>query len=246
MQRSPSHCFSSLDDLSERDVQSLLASARMFKQAGAGGQPLRGRYAAVLCESHDSASAEVFAAAATALGATVVRIRPSAARLADPRSALDTAPMLGRLYCAVACDGLEPSVAANLARCAGVPVFDAVAGDTHPTRLLGDLLTMCEHARKPMAEITLCIAGDAGSPLATAWRRLAELTSIGVCTCEPGSDAAVHHSDFVCEPPPSDRSGAPPALRAVDADPGQAGSLRAEQGENHRRVVQALLSNTVG
>lgn len=239
------YCLHSLDDTTPFDVVFLLASARSFKQAGSGARPLRGRHAAVLCEAPADASAEVFAAAATALGATVVRILPSTMRLGDGHDAQEAARILGQLYCAVGCNGVSPAVAAQLARWAGVPVFEAVAGDTHPTRLLGDLLTMCEHAHKPMAEITLCVVGDPRSPLALAWQRMGQLSGIGVCTGACGADAGSHRSDFVCEPRPTDRPDSLPVLLAVDRDGGPPRPLFDRQNENHRCIVQALLSDTV-
>ncbi len=233
----------SLDDLSQRGVQSLLASARTFKHAGSVGRPLSGRYAAVLSESRHGASAEVFAAAATALGAAVVYIRPSAALVADSRKVRDTARMLGRLYCALACDGVASSTTVQVVRWAGVPVFDAVAEPTHPTRLLGDLLTMCEHAGKSPEQIRLRIGGDPRSSLAVAWRRLAELTGIDIGADDRGNGLPGPSSDFVCEPAPPNRRG-PPTLLALDGDGGQPRSLHAEQARSHCCIVQALLSDS--
>jgi ornithine carbamoyltransferase len=234
------HRFRSLAESSPREVLALLASARTFKQAGQGARPLRGRHAAVLSESPGDASAEVFAAAAAALGATVVRIPPSKVGLGDERGAEEAARLLGQLYCAVGYDGASPAVSALLSRWAGVPVFDAVAGQTHPTRLFGDLLTMSEHLHKPLAEITLCVTGDPLAPLALAWQRLARLTGIRVCTGPCTAEAAAReHSDFVC-------AGDAPALWALDPDGGPPRPLSARQGENHRCIVQALLSDTLG
>jgi ornithine carbamoyltransferase len=248
MTRSPLRdCFGSLDHTSQGEVLSLLASAPMFKSpVTPAARPLLGRHTAVVCEAAGSASSAIFAAAATALGATVVRIRPSAARLGDRRSVHDAARMLGRLYCAVGCDGMQPSIAAQLGRWAGVPVFDALAGSSHPARLLGDLLTMSEHARKPLAEITLCVCGDAGSPLAMAWRRLAALTGVRLCVGLSGPGGTAHRIDFVCAAEPAQAAGCPPALLAVDHGGGELHALRAQQNENHRCIVQALLADTVG
>ncbi len=226
---------SSLARFSERDVHALLDAARLVKQPGAAaGKRLLGRHAAVLSELPEGASAEAFTEAASALGAQVVRIPVGAAHLDDPRSRRNTARVLGRLYCALGCDGLGAGRASLLARWAGVPVFDAVASDTHPARLLGDLLTMCEHTHKPMHEITLGVAGEAQAPLAQAWQNLAELTGLHVRTGGAG------RSDFICQAQAARDPGAPVALLAVQ-DGRAPRSLLAEQIENHRCMLQALL-----
>ena len=229
--------------MSAGDVRLLLADAKACKQGGGVARLLHGRHVAVVAEQPDSASARVFARAAAALGATVVRLRPAVARLADPRSARDTAQMLGRLYSALECDGVSPVTAVQLAGWAGIPVFGALDRDTHPTRLLADLLTISELARKPLAETTLCVAGDAQSPLATAWRHLGAVTGFRVCTC--GKHSFEHDSDFISDPQAAPDTDKHAALLAVDRNSRELRPLRTQQAENHRFLVQALLSNSL-
>ena len=128
-------------DLSPVDRQRLLAAAQALRLGGGAARPLRGRHVAVLCEALPSPSADVFAAAAVALGANVVHLRPSALRLFGRQARRDTASALGRLYAAIECDGVAPSVLALLTRFAGVPVFSAVAARRHPAWLLADQWT---------------------------------------------------------------------------------------------------------
>ena len=127
--------------LSPGNRQRLLAAAQVLRLAGGKAQPLRGRHVAVVCEAPHSASAEVFASAAAALGAGVAHLRPSTLQLIDKQTRRDTVSALGRLYAAIECDGVAPSVVAVLRRFAGVPVFSAVAEATHPTWLLADQWT---------------------------------------------------------------------------------------------------------
>ncbi|WP_309639933.1 hypothetical protein [Methylibium sp.] len=239
------HCCWSLDDLSSADVQSLLAVARALKHAGGVSRPLQGRHVAVLCEALHSASADVFSAAAARLGAVVVRIPPSVLRLAERQGLRELANTLGRLYGAIECDGPSDATAEQLAGWAGVPVFNAVAARLHPTRLLADLLTMCEHAQQPAADVTLCMASHAGSPLAAAWCQLGALTGVGMRSCEPAAGASLRSGDFVFEAQRSGGVVAPPALLAMEDGHGQRRSLLDQQAENHRYVVQALLSSHV-
>lgn len=95
--------------------------------AEAAWSPLRGKNLGLLCET-DSSAATLFERAAIALGAQVVRIRPSAAGLLTPAERAPTARMLGRLYDAVECQGLAPALVQQLRSAAGVPVFDGLAG----------------------------------------------------------------------------------------------------------------------
>jgi ornithine carbamoyltransferase len=235
-----------LGKISPSDVQAVLVSARRISQVGAQGRPLQGRHVAMLCETPRSASSKVFVAAAQGLGARVVRIRPSTAQLGNPNSMQDTTRLLGRLYCALGCDGIQPSVLVQVMRWASVPVFDAVSADTHPTRLLADLLTMCSDASKPPNEITLYVISDARSALAIAWRQVAKLTGLGVRT----NDSQPQHvddavSDFVYQPQGPRQSGELLSLASVANGKRVPRSLLAKQAKNHVCVVQALLVDAV-
>ncbi len=233
----------SLDKVSSSDVQAVLVSARRITQTGEAGHSLHGRHVAVLCESPRNASAKAFTAAAQGLGARVVRIRPSTARLSDPAGVQDTARLLGRLYCALGCDGIQPAVLMQVTRWTGVPVFEAVSADTHPTRLLGDLLTMCADVSKSPAEITLYVTSDSHSPLATAWQQLAKLTGLGVRTSD--SEASPEVSDFVYEPQASSQYGALLSLKTVADGKRLPRPLMTKQTRNHVSVLQALLTEAV-
>lgn len=237
------HCFWTLDDLSPDQARRLLALARALKRSGArSGRPLAGRHVAVLCDAAHSLSADVFAGAAAGLGAVVVRIRDSLCRLAQQADLPDTARTLGRLYGAIEeCDECQPPAALQqLSDWAGVPVFGAVAAPTHPSRLLADLLTMDEHAGRPLAQTTLWLAGAPRSPLAAAWRRLGDFS--GVEVRDGGAAAAPTTAGaFVCQ----GGADAPPALLALDPRTGEGHALWRAQVENHRYVVQAMLCGTV-
>ncbi|MBL0726421.1 hypothetical protein [Piscinibacter sp. HJYY11] len=108
----------SLDGLTSRDLASLLRTAeslRLAAEAGRPQQPLRGKNIAVMSESGDEQAVQGITAAASALGARVSHIRPGVPK--------DTAPLLGRLYDAIECEGLPDEMVRELERGAGRPVF---------------------------------------------------------------------------------------------------------------------------
>lgn len=124
----------SVDTLSESQRDALAASAAALKHAAlAGGahRPLQGKNLGLICEAEDSPDAVLFEQAAQSLGARVVRIRPSVAGLTDGPVLPQTARVLGRLYDAIECQGLPPELVEQIRIHAGVPVYDALAGE-HP------------------------------------------------------------------------------------------------------------------
>lgn len=170
----------SLDGLTAEDLASLLQAAESLKaaaQAGRPQQPLRGKNIAVMCESGDDQAAQGFTAAASALGARVSHIRPA------PK---DTAPLLGRLYDAIECEGLPEDTVRELARGAGRPVFNGLGHANHPLRILGDLMTLRELSGKPLDKMRVCVRADPESPVGQAWRQSASLAgfSLSIATAD--------------------------------------------------------------
>lgn len=107
----------------------LAASASALRRATNEGRVeplLRGKYFGLICEQQDSEAAELFYAAAVALGAQVARIRPSIARLDGRHDAASMAVWLGRLYDAVECLGVPAETVEQIRRSAGIPVFDGI------------------------------------------------------------------------------------------------------------------------
>jgi ornithine carbamoyltransferase len=119
-----------LEQMSPRELDGLLASARALKLAADAGssQPLlRGKNLGLFSEAQDSIEATLFHRAATDLGAHVAHILPSVSGLKTPQDVRHTARMLGRLYDAVECQGLSPELVEQLDRDAGIPVYDSLA-----------------------------------------------------------------------------------------------------------------------
>ena len=133
----------SLEQLSPGDSDILLGNARLLQSAAEPRETktlLRGKKLALLCESEDGADAILFRAAASELGAHVSHIRPHLSDLRQPDDLQHTARMLGRLYDGIECQGLAQGLVEMIGREAGVPVYDGLASERHPTARLAGLL----------------------------------------------------------------------------------------------------------
>ena len=145
------------EPIAPRDVAFVLDNARALQLAAQVGDVralLRGRKFGLMCEidsdsdsdsdnNNDSASASdaaLFRRAAVELGAHVSHIRPSLTEMSTPQEVLHTARMLGRLYDAVECQGMAANLVHRLDADAGVPVYDAIASQRHPTAKLDGML----------------------------------------------------------------------------------------------------------
>ncbi len=129
--------------MSPRDVTAVLTNARTLQRAAEAGetQPLlRGKNLGLLCEADGDGEAALFRRAAVELGAHVAHIRPSLSELSTPQEVQHTARMLGRLYDAVECQGMAPALVRQVGNEAGVPVYDGIASQDHPTAKLAELL----------------------------------------------------------------------------------------------------------
>jgi len=129
------------EDLSPHEMNVVLHAARTLQtaaRAGAVKPLLRGRNIALMAESIEDRPGRLFCRAATELGAHVAHIRPSLSQLATPAEVRHTARILGRLYDAIACQGMSAADVRRIRSDAGVPVYENVAGDDHPTAGLAD------------------------------------------------------------------------------------------------------------
>ena len=130
-----------LERLSPSDSDVLLGNARLLQRAAEPRQTLlRGKKLALLCDSEEGADAALFREAAAELGAHVSHIRPGLSDLRQPTDLQHTARMLGRLYDGIECQGLAHDLVELVGREAGVPVYDGLASERHPTARLAALL----------------------------------------------------------------------------------------------------------
>jgi ornithine carbamoyltransferase len=151
-------------DFTIEEWQSLLELSALLKaerQAGAEHLHLSGANIALIFEKASTRTRCAFEVAAHDQGAHVTYIDPSGSHLGHKESAADTARVLGRLYDGIEYRGFAQSTVETLAAYAGVPVWNGLTDEWHPTQALCDMLTMREHARKPDHEISFAYLGDA-------------------------------------------------------------------------------------
>ena len=132
-----------LEAMTPAEVTALLANARSLQHAARAGktQPLlRGKKLGLLCDADKDADAALFRSAAVELGAHVAHIRPSLSERSSAQEVEHTARVLGRLYDAIECQGMEAGLVAQVGSEAGVPVYDGIASARHPTARLAEQL----------------------------------------------------------------------------------------------------------
>lgn len=151
-------------DLTPGEYRALLDLAAELKAARREGREERrlvGRSIALIFEKTSTRTRISFEVAAAEQGAHTTYLDPAGSQLGHKESARDTARVLGRLYAGIEYRGAEHDVVETLAAHAGVPVWNGLTDDWHPTQSLCDALTMREHAGKPDGEISFAYVGDA-------------------------------------------------------------------------------------
>jgi ornithine carbamoyltransferase len=153
-----------LNDFSAEEITYLLdlaAELKAAKREGREEQRLRGREIALIFEKDSTRTRCAFEVAAYDQGAHVTFIGPSGSHMGHKETVKDTARVLGRMYDAIEYRGFAETAADELAAWAGVPVYNGLTDEWHPTQILADFLTMREHISKPLREVAFCYLGDA-------------------------------------------------------------------------------------
>jgi ornithine carbamoyltransferase len=156
--------FLKLLDFSSEEIQFLLKLSADLKAAKYGGyeQPrLTGKNIALIFEKSSTRTRCAFEVAAHDQGAHVTYLGPEGSQIGHKESMKDTARVLGRMYDGIEYRGFAQATVETLAQYAGVPVWNGLTNEFHPTQILADLLTMSEHSPKPPSEISYCYLGDA-------------------------------------------------------------------------------------
>jgi ornithine carbamoyltransferase len=156
---------------SERDLHYLLDLARDLKRAKYAGveqQHLRGKNIALIFEKTSTRTRCAFEVAAYDEGAHVTYIDPSSSQIGHKESMKDTARVLGRMYDAIEYRGSTQANVETLAEFSGVPVFNGLTDEFHPTQMLADVLTMTEHSDKPIHQISYAFVGDGRNNVANS------------------------------------------------------------------------------
>jgi ornithine carbamoyltransferase len=158
--------FLKLLDVTPDEIRFLLRLAASLKQAKYGGyeeQRLRGKNIALIFEKDSTRTRTGFEVAAYDQGAHVTYLGPTGSQIGYKESMKDTARVLGRLYDAIEYRGFGQALAEELAAHAGVPVYNGLTDEFHPTQILADFLTMHEYTHKHLSDIAFCFLGDAGN-----------------------------------------------------------------------------------
>ena len=156
--------FLKLLDFSPAEIQYLLdlaAELKSDKKAGREHKTLVGKNIALIFEKTSTRTRCSFEVAAYDQGAHVTYLGPTGSQIGVKESMKDTARVLGRMYDGIEYRGFAQKTVEELAEYAGVPVWNGLTNEFHPTQILADFLTMREHSDKPLNQITYAYLGDA-------------------------------------------------------------------------------------
>jgi ornithine carbamoyltransferase len=147
----------------------LAAELKAAKREGREEQRLVGKEIALIFEKDSTRTRCAFEVAAYDQGANVTFIGPGGSHMGHKETAKDTARVLGRMYDAIEYRGFGQDTAEELARWAGVPIYNGLTDEWHPTQILADFLTFREHVPKPLSEVVFCYLGDARFNMADSY-----------------------------------------------------------------------------
>ncbi len=188
--------FLKLEDFSPQEISFLLqlsAELKAAKYAGSETPRLQGKNIALIFEKDSTRTRIAFEVAAYDQGAHVTYLGPKGSHIGAKESMKDTARVLGRIYDAIEYRGFGQEIVEELARYAGVPVWNGLTTEAHPTQVLADLLTMQEHTKKTLAETSFCFLGHvnvniARSLLIGATKMGMDIRLAGCAECWPETD----------------------------------------------------------
>jgi ornithine carbamoyltransferase len=177
-------------DFTPDEIRHLLDLARDLKDAKArGGETprLQGKNIALIFEKASTRTRCAFEVAAYDQGARVTYLGPEGSQIGHKESMKDTARVLGRMYHAIEYRGFSQDTVETLARYSGVPVYNGLTDEYHPTQVLADVLTMMEHADKPLEKVSYCYLGDARFNMGNSLMVIGCKLGMDVRLCAPRS-----------------------------------------------------------
>lgn len=180
--------FIKLLDFTPDQIRHLLQLAASLKMAKAGGYErpmLEGKTIALIFEKDSTRSG--FEVAAYDQGAHVTYLGPSSSHIGHKEPMKDTSRVLGRLYDGIEYRGFGQKDAEVLAEFSGVPVFNGLTAEFHPTQILADLMTMRKFTHKHLSDIAFCFMGDAGNNMGSSLMVGAALIGMDIRLCGPQS-----------------------------------------------------------
>ena len=150
-------------DFTPEEFRFLLSLSKELKAAKHEGhevQRVKGKNIALIFEKTSTRTRCAFEVAAYDQGAHVTYLGPESSQIGKKESMKDTARVLGRMYDAIEYRGKAQAVVEELGKHAGVPVYNGLTDEFHPTQTLADIFTMTEHATKPLSQVTFAFMGD--------------------------------------------------------------------------------------
>jgi ornithine carbamoyltransferase len=156
--------FLKLLDFTPQEIKFLLelsSDLKKAKYAGTEQQKLTGKNIALIFEKDSTRTRCAFETAAYDQGARVTYLGPTGSQIGKKESMKDTARVLGRMYDGIEYRGFGQVKVEELGKYSGVPVWNGLTDEYHPTQILADFLTMMEHSDKPLHQVSLAYLGDA-------------------------------------------------------------------------------------
>lgn len=181
--------FLRLLDFTPAEINQLLTLAFELKQAKKSGSEepyLAGKNIALIFEKDSTRTRCSFEVAAFDQGARVTYLGPSGSQIGHKESIKDTARVLGRMYDGIQYRGYGQHIVDTLAEYAGVPVWNGLTNEAHPTQILADLMTMLEHGEgRPLNKLKLAYLGDARNNMGNSLMEGAALMGIDIRLVAP-------------------------------------------------------------
>lgn len=180
--------FLKLLDFTQEELKFLLDLSKNLKDAKYGGYEkptLTGKNIALIFEKSSTRTRCAFETAAFDQGAQVTYLGPSGSQIGHKESMKDTARVLGRMYDGIEYRGFGQTVVEELSEYAGVPVWNGLTNEFHPTQILADFLTMMEHSDRPLSDISFCYLGDARNNMGNSLLVGGAIMGMDVRLCAP-------------------------------------------------------------
>lgn len=177
-------------DFTPQEIRFLLQLAADLKKAKYAGnevQRLKGKNIVLLFEKDSTRTRCSFEVAALDQGAHVTYLGPSGSQMGKKESMKDTARVLGRLYDRIEYRGYAQEIVEALGKYSGVPVWNGLTTEFHPTQILADFLTMMEHCDKPLSQVKFCYMGDARNNMGNSLMVGAAKMGMDFRACAPKS-----------------------------------------------------------
>ena len=164
--------FLTLEDFTPGEIRYMLDLAHDLKakrRAGVCDPTMQGKHIVLLFEKTSTRTRCSFEVAATQEGAHVTYLDANSSQMGKKESLEDSAKVLGRFFDGIEYRGYEQSVVEDLAKWAGVPVWNGLTDADHPTQILADMMTIEEHCKKPLNKIKVVFPGDVRNNMCYAW-----------------------------------------------------------------------------